>query len=96
MAQALSAIGMLNDVWFGDLLKALHWDGQGLCLYAKRLELPRARFVWPQTDSGTITLTAAQVSMLLEGIDWRMPVAHARLDGAARSGRVSRISRSRG
>ena len=32
----------------GDLLKALHWDGQGLCLYAKRLELPRARFVWPQ------------------------------------------------
>src|SRR5690606_537814 len=31
----------------GDLLKALHWDGQGLCLYAKRLELARARFVWP-------------------------------------------------
>lgn len=50
----------------GDLLKALHWDGQGLCLYAKRLELPRARFVWPQTDRGTITLSAAQVSMLLE------------------------------
>ncbi len=50
----------------GDLLKALHWDGQGLCLYAKRLELPRARFVWPQSDSGTITLTAAQVSMLFE------------------------------
>jgi hypothetical protein len=41
----------------GDLHKALHWDGQGLCLYAKRLELPRARFVWPQTDSGTITPT---------------------------------------
>ena len=26
----------------GDLVKALHWDGQGLCLYAKRLELPQA------------------------------------------------------
>ena len=62
----------------GDLLKALHWDGQGLCLYAKRLELPRARFVWPQTDSGTVAMTAAQVSMLLEGIDWRMPAWTAR------------------
>ena len=62
----------------GDLLKALHWDGQGLCLYAKRLELPRARFVWPQTGSGAVTLTAAQVSMLLEGIDWRMPAWTAR------------------
>ena len=62
----------------GDLIKALHWDGQGLCLYAKRLELPRARFVWPQTDSGTIALTATQVSMLLEGIDWRQPVRTSR------------------
>jgi len=57
----------------GDLIKALHWDGQGLCLYAKRLELPKARFVWPQTGSGTVSLTGAQISMLLEGIDWRMP-----------------------
>ena len=62
----------------GDLIKALHWDGQGLCLYAKPLELSRARFVWPQTDSGTVTLTAAQVSMLLKEIDWRMPAWTAR------------------
>ena len=62
----------------GDLIKALHWDGQGLCLYAKRLELPKARFVWPQTGSGAVTLTAAQISMLLEGIDWRMPAWTAR------------------
>jgi transposase len=67
----------------GDLLKALHWDGQGLCLYAKRLESPRARFVWPQTDSGTVTMTAAQVSMLLEGIDWRMPAWTSRPEVAA-------------
>ena len=57
----------------GDLIKALHWDGQGLCLYAKRLELAKARFVWPQAGSGTVSLTGAQVSMLLKGIDWRMP-----------------------
>ncbi len=56
----------------GDLLKILAWDGQGLVLYAKRLE--RGRFVWPQAKEGVVLLTPAQLSMLLEGIDWRMPV----------------------
>ena len=60
----------------GDLLKALYWDGQGLVLYAKRLE--KGRFVWPQAKEGSVSLTAAQLSMLLEGIDWRQPVWTAR------------------
>jgi transposase len=55
----------------GDLIKVLWWDGDGLCLLAKRLE--RGRFVWPQASSGTVSLTRAQLSMLLEGIDWRRP-----------------------
>jgi transposase len=55
----------------GDLIKLLWWDGDGLCLFAKRLE--RGRFVWPQAESGTVSLTRAQLSMLLEGIDWRRP-----------------------
>ena len=55
----------------GDIIKLLWWDGQGLCLFAKRLE--KGRFVWPQADSGAVSLTPAQLSMLLEGIDWRMP-----------------------
>jgi transposase len=55
----------------GDRIKALWWDGQGLCLFAKRLE--RGRFVWPAARDGTVQLTSAQLSMLLEGIDWRMP-----------------------
>ena len=54
----------------GDIVKLLWWDGQGLCLFAKRLE--KGRFVWPQADSA-VSLTPAQLSMLLEGIDWRMP-----------------------
>jgi len=41
-------------------------------LFAKRLE--RGRFIWPQATSGTVSLTPAQLSMLLEGIDWRRPV----------------------
>ena len=56
----------------GDILKVLWFDGQGLMLLAKRLE--RGRFVWPQADAGGVVLTPAQLSMLLEGIDWRMPV----------------------
>jgi transposase len=56
----------------GDRVKILWWDGDGLCLFAKRLE--RGRFVWPQATSGSVALSAAQLSMLLEGIDWRRPV----------------------
>jgi len=56
----------------GDRVKLLWWDGQGLCMFAKRLE--QGKFVWPQTTSGSILLTSAQLSMLLEGIDWRRPV----------------------
>lgn len=55
----------------GDRIKLLWWSGDGLCLFAKRLE--RGRFVWPQASCGTVALTAAQLSMLLEGIDWRRP-----------------------
>src|ERR1700722_7706070 len=56
----------------GDLIKILWWDGDGLCLFAKRLE--RGRFVWPHAESGAVSLTRAQLSMLLEGIDWRRPI----------------------
>lgn len=55
----------------GDLIKVLWADRDGLCLFAKRLE--RGRFVWPQASSGSVHLTPAQLSMLLEGIDWRRP-----------------------
>jgi hypothetical protein len=47
------------------------FDGDGLCLFQKRLE--RGRFIWPQATSGTVSLTRAQLSLLLEGIDWRQP-----------------------
>jgi transposase len=55
----------------GDLIKLLWWSGDGMNLYIKRLE--RGRFVWPQAQSGSVHLSAAQLSMLLEGIDWRHP-----------------------
>lgn len=54
-----------------DLVKVLWHDDVGMNLYAKRLE--RGRFVWPQAQAGTVALTPAALSMLLEGIDWRHP-----------------------
>ena len=47
------------------------WDGQGACVFAKRLE--KGRVVWPSAQGGKVMLTAAQLAMLLEGIDWRAP-----------------------
>ena len=65
----------------GDLVKLLWWSGDGMNLYAKRLE--RGRFIWPQATSGSLHLTAAQLSMLLEGIDWRRPERSWRPERAA-------------
>ncbi|HME84352.1 MAG TPA: IS66 family insertion sequence element accessory protein TnpB [Roseiarcus sp.] len=55
----------------GDLLKVIWHDGQGACLFTKRLE--RGRFLWPSMADGVVTISAAQLSYLLSGIDWRMP-----------------------
>jgi len=55
----------------GDLIKLIWHDGQGMCLFAKRLE--RGRFIWPSTIGEAVTITAAQLGYLLEGIDWRAP-----------------------
>lgn len=54
----------------GDLLKIIWWDAQGACVFSKRLE--RGRFVWPAAEEGKVSLSPSQMSMLLEGIDWRI------------------------
>ena len=56
----------------GDLIKLIWHDGQGMCLFAKRLE--RGRFIWPATVGEAVTISAAQLGYLLEGIDWRAPI----------------------
>ena len=66
-----------SDAIFGfhgkgaDRIKLLWWDGQGLCLFYKILE--RGYFPWPTAKEGVAHLTQAQLSMLVEGIDWRRP-----------------------
>jgi transposase len=55
----------------GDLIKVLWHDGQGMCLFAKRLE--QGKFLWPSAVGGAVAITPAQLGYLLEGIDWRAP-----------------------
>ena len=55
----------------GDLIKVLWFDGDGLCLFQKRLE--RGRFIWPSPAEGVVTISSAQLGYLLSGIDWRHP-----------------------
>ena len=51
-----------------DRVKLLFWDGTGLVLASKRLE--QGSFRWPTLREGVMRLTPAQLSALLEGLDW--------------------------
>jgi transposase len=55
----------------GNKIKVLWATPDGMNFLYKRLN--DAKFVWPQVRDGTVCLSAAQLSMLLEGIDWRHP-----------------------
>lgn len=50
-----------------DRVKLLIWDGDGLLIVYKRLE--RGTFQPPAMDGDSVTLSAAQLSLLLGGID---------------------------
>ena len=57
----------------GDLISIIWHDGQGAFLFTKRLE--RGRFLRLSVADGVVTISVAQLSYLLSGIDWRMPQA---------------------
>jgi transposase len=50
-------------------IKLIYWDGTGLCPFAKRLG--DGIFRWPKIEDGVMRFSAAQLSALLEGLDWR-------------------------
>jgi transposase len=59
------------------LIKLIWHDGIGLCMLTKRLE--RGQFQWPSSSTtGRISLTLAQLAALLDGREWRSPVARQR------------------
>ena len=48
----------------GDLIKVIWHDGQGACLYSKRLD--QGRFLWPSPADGAVTISTAQLGYLLD------------------------------
>src|SRR6516165_4915459 len=55
----------------GDRVKLLYWDGDGFVIVYKRLE--EGIFRWPAVAAGQpgVALRAAELAMLLDGIDWQ-------------------------
>lgn len=53
-----------------DRVKVLYWDEDGYVIVYKRLE--QGTFHWPAPTPGqaSVTLRAAQLAMLLDGLDW--------------------------
>jgi len=47
--------------------KVLHWDGTGLCVYAKRLEKGKFASLWSGADGEPVQLTTSELSLFLEG-----------------------------
>jgi transposase len=47
--------------------KVLHWDGTGLCVYAKRLEKGKFASLWSGTQGEPVRLTTSELSLFLEG-----------------------------
>jgi transposase len=50
---------------------ALHPKSLHSQLRYKRLD--RGKFIWPSASSGAVSISAAQMAYMLEGIDWRNP-----------------------
>jgi transposase len=73
VAEALRANPYCGDVFVfrskrSDRVKLLAWDGSGMVLVTKWLE--QGRFTWPPIRDGVVHLSATQLSMLLDGLDW--------------------------
>jgi transposase len=73
VSQALNANPYCGDVFIFrskrmDRLKLLAWDGTGMVLMTKWLE--ESRFIWPPIRDGAVHLSATQLAMLVDGLDW--------------------------
>jgi len=53
----------------GDRLKLLYWDTDGYALWYKRLEAGRFRFPLVSEGQTHVTIAAAELTMLLDGVD---------------------------
>ncbi|HVZ33150.1 MAG TPA: IS66 family insertion sequence element accessory protein TnpB [Polyangiaceae bacterium] len=52
-----------------DRVRVLYWDRDGYVLIQKRLELGRYRLPWQRSEQGHVVVEAAELLLVLEGID---------------------------
>jgi transposase len=74
VSEALRASPYCGDIFVFrskrmDRVKLLAWDGSGMVLVTKWLEQGR-RFTWLPVRDGAVHLSATQLAMLLDGLDW--------------------------
>ena len=50
-------------------IKILTYDGTGFLLMQKRLT--QGKFIWPSQSEGVVLISRAQMSLLIDGLDWR-------------------------
>ena len=53
----------------GDRLKILYWDEHGFTLFYRRLEEGTFRFPAPRESESSLTISATDLAMLLDGVD---------------------------
>ncbi|MBA2660838.1 MAG: IS66 family insertion sequence element accessory protein TnpB [Bradymonadaceae bacterium] len=53
-----------------DRLKILAWDTGGFIIFYKRLEKGRFKMPWPKAGHKTMAIDAAELHLLLDGIDF--------------------------
>jgi transposase len=54
-----------------DRVKLLYWDEDGFVIVYKRLEAGTLRWPAVAADQASLTLRAAELTMVLDGIDWQ-------------------------
>jgi transposase len=54
-----------------DRVKLLYWDEDGYVIIYKRLEAGTFRFPEAPAQQASVTLRAAELAMLLDGVDWQ-------------------------
>ncbi len=73
VSEALRANPYCGDVFVfrskrSDRVKLLAWDGSGMVLVTKWLQ--QGGFTWPPIHDGVVHLSATQLAMLVDGLDW--------------------------